>query len=651
MSPKANHIEAPDVSSRDGTFDHPEDDGLDTLSYLSEQPVSSTHRRKSLADSTSYPRLLSRRSLIALGIASIGVTAGIGVPLGTRGSFYPGTTVRGVDISEHTRESALSVLRDHFSSLEDVAVDYVFEEQTWQAGLADLGFTIDYEATLDEAYNHGRGDGVVDRYSNVLISTEERSFPVIYNRDDAQLNSFLEQVGTDIIGATRDARLYLSGNTIEILADRNGRKLDVEKAASDTVNAVESAERTTVVLNAVPVISSVTAADLEPVREQTQRLIAEPISVTRGDAVWTVNTDMLIDALVFPMEGEDPTPYLDPDRLSSGLQNIADEMYRPPQNAVVGWDGGPVAIENDIVGREVDLDQLSFDIINAASKTGRARSTGMPMNDLLADVRTDNLNELGITAFLAEGSSSFAGSSEARAENVRISAGHVTHTLIPPGGTCSFNDSVGPITLENGFVEGKIIRGDWIESDLGGGACQASTTVFRAALFAGLEFKEWYPHQFRLAFYEADGSPPGLDAAIYQPNSPDEWELDLTFVNPTDSWMLMEMTTQDATAVVSLYGSPTGYEVDISEPTVSDPIKPDPPEEREDPKLKKGEREKIQGETPGYNVSMQRTVKKEGEIVRQDEFYSPYQPQREIWIVGPGTKATPTETPTSNQSR
>lgn len=592
--------------------------------------------RSSLDHSRRYPRLVSRRSLIAAGIATLGATAGIAVPLRTRGSFYPGTSVGGVDISEESIESARALLQEQFAGFEASAVDYAFEDQRWVASLSDLGFTIDYDASLQNAYSHGR-DGVVDRYSGVLISTINESFPVVFRRDDEQLIAFLEGIGPEIRGAGRDARLYLSGDEVRILENRDGRQLDIERAVQDTIAAVESARRSTVNLETVPVVSQVTVSDLQPVLEQTQTLISDGITVQYSNIRWNVPREMLIESLTFPDEGDLAHPWLDAGMVATGLQGIADEMYAAPVNAVVGWDGGVYAVEDDIPGQEVDMDQLTADLIAAATTTD-ARVVDLPISEIPADVRADNLDELGITQFLAEGSSSFAGSSDARAENVRVSADHVSHTLIPPGETCSFNRSLGPISLDTGFVEGKIIKGAWIESDIGGGACQASTTVFRAALYAGLHFEEWNHHTFRLAFYEADGSPPGLDAAIYQPNNEWEWELDLTFVNPTDSWMLLEMSARGATAVASLYGRPTGYDVDVSVPYVSDPIPPDPPMEKVDDKLRKGQREKIQSAGDGYEVMMRRIVRREGEVIEDKEFWSKYQPQQETWAIGPGTK-------------
>ncbi len=611
--------------------------------------------RTSLQPASRFPRLLSRRSLIVAGLATLGATAGVAVPLSTRGSFYPGTSVSGVDISEHSFETARAELQRHFAGYEQHAADFVFEEQRWSASLADLGFSIDYDATLDIAYSHGRDGSVLERYSGVLLNTINETYPVVFTHDEDKLRSFLQAIGPEIKGAARNARLYMSEGEIRILEDRDGRQLDIDQAMQDVTSAVESAEFAEISLTTQPVVSQVTVADLEQMKVDTETLISDSVSVTSGSTRWTIPRDMLVEVLTFPpVEESLVPPWLDAERLATGLQGIADEMYRAPQNAVLGWNDGLEVIENDIPGQEVDVVELS-EAIAAAAATTDQRNVTLPLIELPAEVRADNLDTLGITHLLAEGSSAFYGSSPERAANVRISGEHLTHTLIPPGGTLSFNDALGPISLDNGFVEGKIIRGEWIESDLGGGACQASTTVFRAALYAGLAFEEWNPHSFRLAFYEADGSPPGIDAAIYQPNNEYEWELDLKFVNPTENWMLMEMSTQGEVAVTSLFGSPTGYEVEVTVPYISDPIKPDPPMEREDDRLEKGQREQLTTEANGYKVIMHRVVKREGQIVREEDFESNYEPQRETWLIGPGTKrkfpedpdAEPTETATA----
>jgi vancomycin resistance protein YoaR len=623
----------------------------DDFDYLDQPPVPLTQDH----EPPRLRRMMSRRSLVAIGVASIAGAAAVAVPILTEGSFYPGTAVGGVDISQMTYDDALALMHEHFAPFENTAVDFEFEEQTWNASLAQLGFEIDYAATLDAAFQHGRSDDVFGRYAGVLISPNERTFPVIFRHDEAVLRGFLEQIGTEILGAARDARLYLSGTNVEILPNRDGRQLNIEQAIADTRNIIESARRGTVTLRDQAVVSQVTTADLEPHRVAAQTMISGPILIQDGSSTWTVGTDMLVDALVLPAEGELTEPYLDPTVLSAGVQVIADEVYQAPKNAVLTWNGGVDVLEPEVTGYQVNVEQLTSDIIAEAMVDGH-RAVRLPFNELLADVRSDNLDELGIVEFIGEGTSSFAGSSFERAENVRVSCQHLTHTLIPPGGTFSFNDEMGRISIENGFVEGKIIQGNWVVSDIGGGACQASTTVFRAALNAGFAFEEWNYHNFRLAFYEQDGSPPGLDAAIYQPNDEWEWELDLKFTNPTDHWVLLEMGSENDVAYTRLYGTPPGWNVQVSVPFISPPKEPEGPLEKEDDKLKKDERVKTQSAAPGFDVQAIREVSENGEVIDRWEFWSYYQPQRETWLIGPGTprkydengeEIKPTQTPPS----
>lgn len=644
-----------DVEVHDDQADHRPDNVVsDPLAYLSEPPVVERRQGHSM-HSKRFTRMTSRRGFVAMAAAAIAGVTAIGVPLRTEGSFYPGTSVGGLDISEATFPEGIELLKSHLADFENTAVDFVFEEQSWNASLNELGFKIDYDATLKQAYAHGRESGVIDRYTGILIATDEKSFPVIFHHDPSRTETFLDGINSQIIGAARDARLYLQDVDVKIMPNQDGRKLDMESALAETGRIVQSARRGTVTLQALPVVSQITVDDLAPEQERAQTMISSPVTLTLGSDTWTVTPDMLRSSLVLPQEGELVPSTLSVEVLSEGLQEIAQAVYRDPTNAVFGWDHGLWVLEDDVSGREVNMPELVAAIEQEAETSGR-RSVRLPMNEILAAARADNADELGIVDLLGTGSSSYQYSSQARAANVRISAEHLTHTLVPPGGTYSFNDAIGPITVENGFVEGKIIRGSWIVSDIGGGACQASTTVFRAALYAGFVLPEWHAHDFRLAFYEADGSPPGLDAAIYQPNDPGDWELDLTFENPTDNWLLVECSADNEIADCRIYGTSPGWDVEVSVPYVSDPIAPEGPEEKESDKLKRGEREKVTEAAPGYDVQMVQRVMQDGEEIRTREFWSQYKPQREQWMIGPGTKRqfddngnpVPTETPTEN---
>jgi len=74
----------------------------------------------------------------------------------------------------------------------------------------------------------------------------------------------------------------------------------------------------------------------------------------------------------------------------------------------------------------------------------------------------------------------------------------------------SFNELVGERTEERGYKKANVIAGPkGYELGVGGGICQTASTVYAAALFAGLEIVERYHHRFRVKYM-----PPGLDATV-----------------------------------------------------------------------------------------------------------------------------------------
>src|SRR5690348_6817985 len=82
--------------------------------------------------------------------------------------------------------------------------------------------------------------------------------------------------------------------------------------------------------------------------------------------------------------------------------------------------------------------------------------------------------------------------------NIMVGANLLNGHLIPPKSTFSFNHAIGIITEDAGFVESNVVDGERIGRDVGGGICQVSTTVFRAAFRAGLPITEWHPHRYRM---------------------------------------------------------------------------------------------------------------------------------------------------------
>ena len=586
-----------------------------------------------------YARLVSRRSFLGGGLAAIGATAAVAIPVGCQGHLYRGTTVLQFDLGGKSVAAAEHELRKRLAGFEQKAVTFrhATTGKTWTASLTDLGYRIDYAGTLAAAFQHGRDEGVTGRYITWFNGGSERqAFPLIFDRDEEKLTSYLSTIAAGIAEPAVDAKLVQTGSELEVQPDVSGQKLDIASVRAAVDASIHEAQTGTIELTMAPVQAGITAESLSAVRQAAASLLEGPVTIVSGDTSWAIEPDTLATALVIPEISSKDAPSLDPAKLTDVFTEIASSLAVQPVNAVVGWDNGPYAIKKGEYGQQVDPADLAAAVTEAATREDRVAQ--VPVTTIAPDVRSDNLSTLGLTELIAAGDSSFAGSSEDRIINVQVAAQHISATLIPPGTQFSFNDSLGPISVDNGYVEGKIIQGDWYASDLGGGVCQVSTTVYRAALRAGMTFDKWHPHSFRVSFYELDGWPMGIDAAIYQPNTPDEWELDLKFTNTSNTWMLLQMVEDGGHVAAQLYGTSLGYDVEISTPEVSAPIAPPEPQQRETDKLPAGQKQELQTSAPGYNVSLTRTFSKNGKAVDQDTFVSNYQPQPEIWEVGTGAR-------------
>ena len=116
-------------------------------------------------------------------------------------------------------------------------------------------------------------------------------------------------------------------------------------------------------------------------------------------------------------------------------------------------------------------------------------------------------------------------STEERNNNIRRCFQLISGTVVQPGKTFSFNKTVGPRTIENGFYPAiEYINDEHVEG-IGGGACQASTTVYQAAVCAGMEITSRRPHSDSVSYADY-----GMDATVYMGGK----QIDLTFKNNTD---------------------------------------------------------------------------------------------------------------------
>ncbi|MFA6005209.1 MAG: VanW family protein [Patescibacteria group bacterium] len=247
-------------------------------------------------------------------------------------------------------------------------------------------------------------------------------------------------------------------------------------------------------------------------------------------------------------------------------------------------------------------------------------------------IRLADINNLGITELVAEGTSKFAGSHDDRVHNIITGSAKINGIIIKPGETFSFVKAVGDISQATGFVpafvisQGKTVLGD------GGGICQVSTTLFRTALRAGLPIVERNAHAYRVGYYEQDAKP-GLDATIFSPS------VDLKFTNNYDRALLLQTTVneEDMTATFQLFGTKDDRQIEIGEPVVWN-VQPAPPSEYiDDFTLPIGVTKQVDFAAAGGSSKFTYKVSKKNQVLFEKEFFSTYRPWKAIYLVGKKT--------------
>ena len=204
--------------------------------------------------------------------------------------------------------------------------------------------------------------------------------------------------------------------------------------------------------------------------------------------------------------------------------------------------------------------------------------------------------------------------------------------IIKPGETFSFVKAIGDISQATGFLPGFIIsQGKTVLGD-GGGICQVSTTLYRAALHAGLPIVERTAHAYRVGYYEQDAKP-GLDATVFSPS------VDLKFTNNYNHALLIQVSvdTNAFTATFQLYGTKDDRQIELTEPIVWN-VQPAPPTEYiDDFTLPVGVTKQVDFAASGGSSRYSYKVTKNNQVLFQKEFISHYTPWKAVYLVGKKT--------------
>ncbi|MGI6740787.1 MAG: VanW family protein [Brevefilum sp.] len=563
--------------------------------------------------------------------------------------IYPGIYILDENLSGLSREEASQRLSSALPYTYEGKVSLAYEDRVWEARPIDLGYLIDPTFSAQHAYETGRRGW----FPTSLVEKVKAWFtgiqltPVVYY-DERIAQAFIQSIAAEIDQPVQEASLALENTQVVVRNGQVGKEVDIEMtlALIETILMyMQEAE--------VPIVVHETSPQIMDVSDQaelTREILSEALVIqdpSDESQSWTISPEELAGMLSITRdddaEGSNASYQISLNQqvFTNYLKQLASSVSIEPENTRFIFNDDTHQLEvikPATIGRRLDI-AASLEQIDAQVKKG-SHEASLAFETIKPTV-TDDMTaaDLGVTELVHAETTYFYGSDAARVQNIEIAASQFHGLLIPPGETFSLADNFGNISLENGYAEALIIYGGQTIQGVGGGICQVSTTLFRAAFFAGFPIVERHAHAYRVSYYEmrSDGSRDvnlaGLDATVYVPI------VDLKFTNDTDHWLLMETYMGDYSSLTWKFYS-TGDGRTVSWQTTGPTNVVPAPEDlyRENPDLKQGEIKKVDYAAEGADITVTRTVYKGDAVHLSDTIFTRFRPWQAVFEYGPGTK-------------
>lgn len=559
-----------------------------------ERPAGSTTPRRGL--------------LVALGVVAGALVFYLGLIVGSSSDIPANTTVMGVAIGGMDRAEAVATLDASITprSLEPISVSAF--ETSEEIFPADAGMSFDPIATVDAA--EGR---LLNPFSLVMRFFGPRDIAPVVTVDDALLSDRLDSFADLIRTETVEPTVYYEDMTPVLTPAEDGRDIDIPIAV-ESIAAAYLQTTGPVALPEIILEPAVTNPEAEEfVAGPATIAVSAPVTVEVEDIAPQVPAEAIAEATHYLVEGDALAPQIDGAVLHDSIAQELSPVEEPGNNATFEIDANnvPVVVPSR-VGRGVSDEVLAAAVGNAMFFEGDERVAPAPVTVRDPVLTTEDALELGVI----EEISSFTQQvnyAEYLAHNLAVASEYINGTLLLPGEVFSMNEKTENRDPVGGYMEGWVIGpGGIFRKALGGGLSAATTTMWSAAFYAGLEPVEVQAHSVYISRYV-----PGLEATVAWDN------FDMKFRNDTPYGVFITAESDETSMTVRMYSTKiySKIEAEVGERyavTSNNKIY------NESPQCS------AQTGGPGFTIDVDRIFFEGDEEVRRETFTTTYRPAPQV---------------------
>lgn len=532
------------------------------------------------------------------------------------------------DLSYKEADEAKKYIEEKIKKLENQGLIFIFNEEKIIIPAKVIAFDSEMSYEIFHIKSSESFDKILNTQSKnvfnkfLLDNKNERHTQADYRIHEERFRQTLEKLFFDYTKLARNAYFNLDeNNEVIVVEEINGLVLNIEENLNKAEKHLANLDKNSINLSTSLIIPEIRKSDLIGKEDKVKEILEKKDYVlSYKDNNWTIDKEFLIrfftidkDSNEIKLDKINIENYLI-DYLSPKINRQAKlPSFTVVDNKIKDWQAGES-------GRELKIQEnveIIFDsLLNDKDKIE------LKVNENMGEEAEGLAKE--IVEIIGTGHSNFSGSPYNRVHNIRLGADIYSGLIIAPDEEFSVLKHLGPVNREAGYLPELVIKNNETVPEYGGGLCQISTTLFRAALQTGLPITARQAHSFRVSYYE----PAGTDASIYNP-----WP-DLKFINDTGNHIMLQARIEGTDLYFDFWGTNDGREVHVSDPVIYNIVSPPPTKFIETYDLKPGERKCTENAHNGANTYFDYKVIYPNEEIVEKRFHSYYVPWQEVCLIG-----------------
>lgn len=396
-------------------------------------------------------------------------------------TIYKNIEISNINVSQKTIEQAQEELNKKIREKELSKITLTEDSNEITISFDQLNVTRNISEAIEKAYNIGRNSNIIiNNYKILSTYFIKRNIQIETNIDEESLDNIVNEVESKLPNAKQESTYSIEGETLLI---KRGKKGIIVK------------------------------------KEELKNKIIETIK----------NLNDTNNIIEIPVEEKEPE--------SINIEKIINDIKKEAKDAYITEN--PLKVHAEENGIELNITEEEAKKILEEDK----EEYEIPLKITQPQITVASLGEKAFTDKLSTYTTNYDASNINRNNNLMLAAEKLNDTIVNPGETFSYNQTIGERTISAGFKKANAYAGGNVVLDVGGGICQLSSTLYNTALLANVEIVERHNHSFKTSYVDA-----GRDATV-------SWgALDFRFKNNRNYPIKIKAQAGEGVVTVTFYG-------------------------------------------------------------------------------------------------